>query len=289
LRGGKKVVRPRRNIPRLDKLLELVSPLELEMHPRKPTFSYEIARESGLLNESTEPAGKQATDFGLAFNCNQCGTCCKLEWDIDVDTDDLSRWVGLQLNAILLYVCFSPKWFASLSLTKKLSPPLMMIDNGYDNLFLGWPTRPACRFLIRKERRVYCGIHRVKPNICRLYPFFWKEDGLLRVRGSQFGVCHGVTDYFEKLSEKMSMPPDVLARNSEKVETDARQHDSQAHESEDGLKRLVNYARENSSLRRNADLLLRAGHGTYRIPIASRRGLAILAGYLQKDPVGVIR
>jgi hypothetical protein len=102
-------------------------------------------------------------------------------------------------------------------------------------------------------------------------------------------VCHGVTDYFEKLSEKMSMPPDVLARNSEKVETDARQHDSQAHESEDGLKRLVNYARENSSLRRNADLLLRAGHGTYRIPIASRRGLAILAGYLQKDPVGVIR
>lgn len=86
-----------------------------------------------------------------------------------------------------------------------------MIDNGYDNLFWGWPTRPGCRFLIRKERRVYCGIHRVKPNICRLYPFFWKEDGLLRVWGSQFGVCHGVTDYFEKLPEKMSMPPDVLA------------------------------------------------------------------------------
>jgi Fe-S-cluster containining protein len=191
--------------------------MELEMHPRKPVFTYEIAHESGLLSESMEPVGKQEVEFGVAYNCNQCGSCCKLEWDIDVGTDDLSRWISLQLGAVLLYVCFNPKWMASLSPARKLSPPLMMIDNGYDTLFWGWPTRPACRFLIHKGGTVYCGIHRVKPSICKLYPFFWKEDGLLRVRGSQFGVCCGVTDYFRNLSEKTGTPPELLAGTPRKL------------------------------------------------------------------------
>jgi len=294
MRRRRKEVRRGRDVVRLDNLLELVSPMELEMHPRKPVFPYELARESGLLNESAKPVRKQAVEFGVAYGCNQCGSCCKLEWDIDVGADDLSRWITLQLGAILLYVCFNPKWMAGLSYTRKLSPPLMMIDNGYDSLFWGWPTRPACRFLIHKHGTLYCGIHRVKPSICRLYPFFWKEDGLLRVRGSQFGACCGVTDYFRNLSRETGTRPEVLAGNAEKVETDAGQQQSedmksQTGESEDALKSFMKYARENSSLRRKADLLLRAGRGTYRIPIGSSRGLAILTGYLQSDPLRVMR
>ena len=66
LRARRKEVRRGRDVVRLDSLLELASPMELEMHPRKPVFTYEIARESGLLNESAEPVRKQAVEFGVA-------------------------------------------------------------------------------------------------------------------------------------------------------------------------------------------------------------------------------
>jgi len=274
--------------PLFKRHLEAISLMEDDTDLRKPAITFEKAEKMGLL-EPPELVEKQADKYGVAFNCDQCGRCCKEKWDIAVEGKDLSKWVDLHLDEALLWLVFSPKWFTHIG-GGVLDEPYIIIDNGYDALFFGWPERPACRFLIRKNGKAYCGIHKVKPETCRLYPFSKGRDGFLHIRPRQADVCSCVREYYRKLSENTGIPQQKLMEDDEEEETEDDGRRLPADETKgtrEGYGKFIEYVERNRALQEKANIILEVSKGTYRIPLASSCGLNVLKGYLNSDLAAV--
>ncbi len=112
------------------------------------------------------------TDMEL-FSCVQCGHCCgQIGYPKEAAEDDVARWRAAGREDILRWV----------GLEKRV---------GQSSVYRIWiepgTNRPAtaCPWLKRQRgtHRYECGIHEVKPDICRLYPGSRKHAVMTGCRG----------------------------------------------------------------------------------------------------------
>lgn len=112
------------------------------------------------------------------FTCRQCGKCCRtLDYHNEVTADDVARWKHTNRNDVL-------DWVGSFQ------------KNGRESVYRIWikpGTREfaeTCPFLLKKphEKNWICGIHEVKPRICRDYPVSKKHAIMTGCPGFRKGV-----------------------------------------------------------------------------------------------------
>jgi Fe-S-cluster containining protein len=96
-----------------------------------------------------------------AFECRQCGRCCRnLDYHNELTAEDVARWKALDRNDIL-------KWVGTFKTGEREKTTYRIwITPGTRKL------AEICPFLkkVPTENRWICGIHDVKPAICRNYP-----------------------------------------------------------------------------------------------------------------------
>lgn len=88
---------------------------------------------------------------GIEEGCLACGDCCRrFSWHLQASERDLQRWRSLGRSDILAHVHeLGMLWFDP--------------DTGQ--------RLECCPFLeVLEDGRSICGIHEVKPDICRAYP-----------------------------------------------------------------------------------------------------------------------
>ena len=148
--------------------------MEMSVNPRKKiTKEWLDARRRSLKFERQ----KDLKDFELQeehrkewkilydkFECLRCGRCCKrTKWVTDIDLrlvwEDIERWRREGRDDILKYVYVFEGWggdFFDKKTFKRFS---------------------KCPFL-KKEGRLYsCSIHETKPRGCKLFPFYFDNQG----------------------------------------------------------------------------------------------------------------
>ncbi|MBW1800093.1 MAG: YkgJ family cysteine cluster protein [Deltaproteobacteria bacterium] len=94
------------------------------------------------------------------FNCRQCGQCCRsLDYRKEVRAEDVTLWRELGRTDIL-------KWVGVIKRGGRETAYRIWVTPGTGAVAEG------CPFLKREasKNRWYCGIHDVKPEICRQYP-----------------------------------------------------------------------------------------------------------------------
>jgi len=105
-------------------------------------------------------------ETGMAgYTCRQCGRCClALDYHSECTAEDYERWQSLGRDDILQWVRLIPGPAGA---------------HGYRIWVPPGEIEPAseCPFLQRESvaERTFCGIHDVKPSICRQYPFTRKH------------------------------------------------------------------------------------------------------------------
>ncbi len=113
-----------------------------------------------LTHAQTGRVGVEISTGMEDFNCRQCGQCCRsLNYQKEVTSKDIELWEKLGRTDILKHVGIFER-------------------NGEEPGYLIWVVpgtlqlADGCPFLKRKpaEDKWYCGIHDVKPAICRQYP-----------------------------------------------------------------------------------------------------------------------
>ena len=116
-------------------------------------------------DRGTRSAGVWLETGMAGYSCRQCGRCCRvLDYHRECTAEDYRRWQSLGREDILRWV-------------RRIPGP------GGTSAYRIWVApgtrEPAseCPFLQNEPgtARVYCGIHDVKPEICRQYPFTRKH------------------------------------------------------------------------------------------------------------------
>ncbi len=105
-------------------------------------------------------------ETGMAgYACRQCGCCClALDYHSECTAEDYQRWQSLGRDDILQWVRLIPKAAGTHAYRIWVAPGEI-------------EPAPECPFLQNESGtgRYYCGIHAVKPAICRQYPFTRKH------------------------------------------------------------------------------------------------------------------
>jgi Fe-S-cluster containining protein len=120
----------------------------------------------------TDPQSNQKGIFietGMeAFSCRQCGDCCKfLDYHDALTAADVKRWKQLGRQDVLARVGVSRKADGTPTYRIWVEPE-------------GTKLSAQCPFLkhLHAENRWICGIHDIKPRICREYPVS-RKHGLM--------------------------------------------------------------------------------------------------------------
>jgi Fe-S-cluster containining protein len=129
-------------------------------------------------------AGPETGQTGVAietgmhrFACRQCGQCCRsLDYHNEVEAADIARWRSMGRSDIL-------RWVGVYRHTDAQPTYRIWVDPA-----TGQPAA-SCPFLKSNasENRWVCGIHDVKPEICRQYPTSRKHARMTGCPG--FGAC----------------------------------------------------------------------------------------------------
>ena len=149
--------------------------MELSVHPRKKITrewlnarrrSLEVERQKDLKDfELQEKHRKQWKILYDKFECLRCGRCCKrTKWTTHIDSrlvwEDIERWRKEGRDDILKYV---------------------YVFEGLGGDFFDKKTFKRflkCPFL-KKEGKIYsCTIHETKPRACKLFPFYFDNQGI---------------------------------------------------------------------------------------------------------------
>ena len=111
------------------------------------------------------------------FACRQCGRCCRaLDYHSEVQAADIARWRSMGRSDIL-------RWVGVYRHTEAQPTYRIWVDP-----VTGQPAA-SCPFLKSNAsgNRWVCGIHDVKPEICRQYPTSRKHARMTGCPG--FGAC----------------------------------------------------------------------------------------------------
>lgn len=112
-----------------------------------------------------------------AFDCRQCGNCCRsLDYHHEVTTADVEKWKSLGRDDILRWV--DPVTTGNRE--KQVGYRIWVVPGTHQ-------LAARCPFLKRvpgKDRWI-CDIHAVKPKICRNYPVSHKHAAMTGCRGFQ--------------------------------------------------------------------------------------------------------
>ena len=116
--------------------------------------------------------------------CEQCGLCCRIFGNsITPTVMNLYSWIEQGRADILRHFVASKEDGTTVNCTDLLAADLgeIVLIEMRDSLTGEYPT--VCPFLARvKKERYRCGIHQVKPDMCRNYqPWVWGE--------TYFGRC----------------------------------------------------------------------------------------------------
>lgn len=125
-----------------------------------------------------DPESDPGSDFDEADDCHQCGLCCKIFGDrITPAPENLFSWMENGRGDILRFfmACLDDgRWVWCTELSPQDISGIHAVEmrdpstGGY---------LPVCPFLLRIEKNRYiCGIHALKPEMCRNYqPWVWGE------------------------------------------------------------------------------------------------------------------
>jgi Fe-S-cluster containining protein len=111
-----------------------------------------------------------------AFECRQCGRCCRnLDYHNELTAEDVDRWNTLGRKDILKWVgIFKTGEWEKTTYRIWITPGTRELTE-------------ICPFLkkVPTENRWICGIHEVKPSICRNYPVSRKHATMTGCPGFQ--------------------------------------------------------------------------------------------------------
>lgn len=128
--------------------------------------------------ETGRPGLQIETNMG-SFACLQCGRCCRtLDYHNEVTSEDVDRWKASGRDDILRWVDTVARGDGAVSYRIWVVPETRQLAG-------------TCPFLKKNPTtdRWDCGIHEVKPQICRNYPVSRKHATMTGCRG--FGKPQG--------------------------------------------------------------------------------------------------
>ena len=116
-------------------------------------------------DRETRSAGVWIETGMEGYACRQCGQCCQtLDYHLECTADDYKRWQSLGRDDIL-------QWVRCIPGPAQTSAYRIWVEPGTE--------KPVsmCPFLqnVPGAEKEVCGIHDVKPEICRQYPFTRKH------------------------------------------------------------------------------------------------------------------
>lgn len=131
------------------------------------------SRAHPVVNPEIGPEGLQIETQMASFVCRQCGRCCRsLDYHHEVTAEDVARWKALGRHDILRWVDTAARVDGTVGYRIWVVPGTQQLAE-------------TCPFLEKDPtaNRWGCGIHTVKPQICRNYPVSRKHAVMTGCRG----------------------------------------------------------------------------------------------------------
>lgn len=236
----------------------------------------------------------------VKFECKRCGDCCKRDWNLKLDPETIIEWMRKRRDDLLHHVVFHPRFLLHPEYSNY--EPIPIIDNGHI-LFGDYPNR-ACPFLVKKpDGKTSCKIHKVKPLICKEFPFHRGADGKDRVRTDAINLCRGAKHYFERCAQLAGKGLEEYMQSIPKVEGEPERIPIQRELAETIMQRYEGLSPEEKATgllfpelrnKEYADKVFKRVAKVFKrfhlkVRMTSGKGMSILDAYVRKDMNKMLR